>query len=418
MSKLKPYPKYKPIAYDYVSQLPEGWELLPNIAIFQERIERGFENEELLSVTIAKGVIKQGDIDTKKDSSNEDKSKYKLIKVGDIAYNRMRMWQGALGYSEYQGITSPAYVILKPKMEINPRFFFYMFRTEFYKNYVARFSYGIADGQIPLRYVDFKRMYSIVPPLAEQNAIVAYLDAKTQQIQDFITKKQKLIQLLEEKKKAVINILIFNNSKKEKEYKLKYLCSKLITGQWGDDEKGNKNDVVCIRVADFDGLNLIKEGHTKRNIQNYSSILLKKNDLLIEKSGGGEKTPVGRVVKFDLDVKAVTSNFISKFSTNENIVLVDYLLYTFSALNSAGYNLFSIKQTTGIQNLDISHYFSNKIPLPPKEEQEQIVKKIEENVERINQAITQAQKEIEKLQEYQESLISHLVTGQLQVPVA
>ncbi|MGV8134705.1 MAG: hypothetical protein AB2L20_05795 [Mangrovibacterium sp.] len=55
MSKLQPYAKYQPIQYDYVSQLPEGWQLLPNIAIFQERIERGFENEELLSVTIGKG---------------------------------------------------------------------------------------------------------------------------------------------------------------------------------------------------------------------------------------------------------------------------------------------------------------------------------------------------------------------------
>jgi len=80
---------------------------------------------------IGKGVIKQTEVDIKKDSSNEDKSKYKLIKVGDIAYNRMRMWQGALGYSNYQGITSPAYVVLRPKMKINPRFFHFMFRTNF-----------------------------------------------------------------------------------------------------------------------------------------------------------------------------------------------------------------------------------------------------------------------------------------------
>ncbi|MBK8686606.1 MAG: hypothetical protein IPN26_17370 [Bacteroidetes bacterium] len=82
--------------------MPDGWQLLPNIAVFQERIERGHINEELLSVTIGRGVIKQTDVDIKKDSSNEDKSKYKLIKVGDIAYNKMRMWQGALGYSDYR----------------------------------------------------------------------------------------------------------------------------------------------------------------------------------------------------------------------------------------------------------------------------------------------------------------------------
>jgi len=142
--------------YDFVSQLPDGWQLLPNIAIFRERIERGFDKEELLSVTIGKGVIRQSNVDIKKDSSNEDKSKYKLIKVGDIAYNRMRMWQGALGYSNYQGITSPAYVVLKPKIEMNQRFFHYMFRTGFYTNYSKRFSYGIVDDQLSLRYVDFK----------------------------------------------------------------------------------------------------------------------------------------------------------------------------------------------------------------------------------------------------------------------
>ncbi|OQX73442.1 MAG: hypothetical protein B6D64_13865, partial [Bacteroidetes bacterium 4484_276] len=117
---------------DESKELPVGWQLLPNIAIFQERIERGFIDEELLSVTIGKGVIRQADVDIKKDSSNEDKSKYKLIKVGDIAYNKMRMWQGALGYSQHKGISSPAYVILNPKMKINPKYFHYMFRTGFY----------------------------------------------------------------------------------------------------------------------------------------------------------------------------------------------------------------------------------------------------------------------------------------------
>ena len=76
--------------------MPEGWQLLPNIAIFQERIETGFSDEELQSVTIGKGVLKQSDND-KKDGSREDKSNYKLVKQGDIAMNKMRMWQGSLG---------------------------------------------------------------------------------------------------------------------------------------------------------------------------------------------------------------------------------------------------------------------------------------------------------------------------------
>ena len=158
MNKLQAYKAYQPVQYDYVNELPQDWQVLPNIAIFQERIERGFVDEELLSVTIGKGVIRQTDIDIKKDSSNEDKSKYKLIKAGDIAYNKMRMWQGALGYSAYQGISSSAYVILNPKMKINPKYFHYMFRTGFYTDYSKRFSYGIVDDQLSLRYTHFKRM--------------------------------------------------------------------------------------------------------------------------------------------------------------------------------------------------------------------------------------------------------------------
>lgn len=205
MANLQPYKNYNSISYDYATELPEGWEILPNIAIFQERIERGHINEELLSVTIKKGVIRQTDVDIKKDSSNEDKSKYKLIKVGDIAYNKMRMWQGALGYSDYQGISSPAYVILKPKMKINPRYFHYMFRTPFYTNYSKRFSYGIVDDQLSLRYTDFKRMYSILPPLEVQNSIVTYLDKKNNEIDKFIHNKERLIKVLENEEERIIS---------------------------------------------------------------------------------------------------------------------------------------------------------------------------------------------------------------------
>lgn len=84
MATLKPYHNTVPVDYDYIKQLPHDWQLLPNIALFQERIERGHSHEELLSVTISRGVIKQTDVDIKKDSSNEDKSKYKLVKSGDI----------------------------------------------------------------------------------------------------------------------------------------------------------------------------------------------------------------------------------------------------------------------------------------------------------------------------------------------
>ena len=191
--KLNKYKSYNSVKYDYVDQLPEGWQLLPNIAIFEERIERGYEKEELLSVTIGRGVIKQTEL-TKKDSSTLDKSKYLLVYPGDLVYS-MRFRQGASGYSNFKGIVSPACTVLRPRksIKINQKFFHYLFRTEFYKNYVERFSYGIADGQIPLRYSDFKRMYSIFPPIEEQDKIVNYLDNRIYSVNKIMKLGQSLI---------------------------------------------------------------------------------------------------------------------------------------------------------------------------------------------------------------------------------
>jgi type I restriction enzyme S subunit len=80
---------------------------------------------EMLSVAIDKGVTKQTDLlknSSKKDSSREDKSQYKRVGAGDIAYNKMRMWQGAIGMSEFEGLVSPAYIVLSSRGRINPSF--------------------------------------------------------------------------------------------------------------------------------------------------------------------------------------------------------------------------------------------------------------------------------------------------------
>ena len=210
--KLDAYKDYGKVVYDYVDKLPESWVLLPNISLFRERVERGFPNEDLLSVTIGKGIVKQEDID-KKDTSTSDKSKYKLIRPNDIAYS-IRFRQGSVGISDFRGIVSPACTILKPQKGIilNPRFFYYQFKTEFYKNYAERFSYGIADGQIPLRYKDFKRMYSIVPPIEVQNKIVQFLDERVISIEKIMLLEQQLTGktwknagLLEEYKQRLIS---------------------------------------------------------------------------------------------------------------------------------------------------------------------------------------------------------------------
>jgi len=201
--------KFKKVDLNWIDEIPENWNIVPNRKLFSERKSRNHINEELLSVTIKNGIMKQADMlsenTVKKDSSNEDKSKYKLVEINDIAYNKMRMWQGAVGYSNYRGIVSPAYIILKPISELSSKYYHYLFRSLKYVRYSYNNSYGICDDQLSLRYEDFKTMYSIVPPLKEQMLIAEYLDNIIMQIDKKIKLKQNLILKLEEYKKNLVS---------------------------------------------------------------------------------------------------------------------------------------------------------------------------------------------------------------------
>jgi type I restriction enzyme S subunit len=205
---LKPYPAYKDSGVPWLGGVPEHWAVLPHRALFNEVKERDHPNEQMLSVTITQGVIKQRALlegSSKKDSSNQDKSAYKLVCPGDIAYNKMRAWQGAMGVSDLRGIISPAYVVVRLRDENDPRYFHYLFRTPGFAKEAERWSYGITSDMWSLRPEHFKMIYGCLPPLPEQSAIVRFLDYMDRRIRRYILAKQKLIKLLEEQKQAIIH---------------------------------------------------------------------------------------------------------------------------------------------------------------------------------------------------------------------
>ncbi|HNU73137.1 MAG TPA: restriction endonuclease subunit S, partial [Thermodesulfobacteriota bacterium] len=205
---LKPYPAYKDSGVLWLGEIPEHWEVLPSRALFTEIKERDHPEEQMLSVTITKGVVLQQALladSSKKDSSNQDKSAYKLVRPGDIVYNKMRAWQGAIGTSNYKGIVSPAYVVQRPRDGIRSRFYHYMLRTPAFAKEAERWSYGITSDMWSLRPEHFKMIYVCLTPLPEQAAIVRFLDHVDRRIRRYIRAKQKLIKLLEEQKQAIIH---------------------------------------------------------------------------------------------------------------------------------------------------------------------------------------------------------------------
>ena len=137
--------------YRFIDIALDAWEQRKLGGILKERTERAHGDEELLSVTIGNGVIRQIDSD-KRNIASEDKSNYKVVKKGDIPYNSMRMWQGAVGNSEYDGIVSPAYTVLTPTSDANGKFFMELFKKESTLQIFQRWSQGLTSDTWNLKY--------------------------------------------------------------------------------------------------------------------------------------------------------------------------------------------------------------------------------------------------------------------------
>lgn len=193
--------------------------------------------------------------------------------------------------------------------------------------------------------------------------------------------------------------------------RLRETCGSLRSGTWGDEPDG-ENDVVCVRVADFDRWQRrVRSVPTIRAVPHRDRVgrLLSRRDLLIERSGGGEKQAVGCVVTFDHDQEAVCSNFITRLPSRKGLE-PRYLCYVHEAAYSAGLTHLAIKQTTGIQNLDLKSYLNLCWCLPPQTEQRKIALYLDRETTGT-WALLQAQRSlIERLREKRIALVTRAVT--------
>lgn len=184
--------------------------------VLKERKETNFNELELLAITGKKGVVRRNQVNIK-DNSNEDKSKYKRICKLDIGYNTMRMWQGVSGVSEYEGIVSPAYTILKPTEKVNSYFIGYLFKLPQIINLFWRNSQGLTGDTLNLKYPNLKVIRVKLPMnLEEQKAIANILitvdkeiEILTEELEALKVQKKGLMQLL------LTGIVRVNNDNKQ-----------------------------------------------------------------------------------------------------------------------------------------------------------------------------------------------------------
>lgn len=188
---------------------------------------------------------------------------------------------------------------------------------------------------------------------------------------------------------------------------LRYLAQGPKNGAWGSEAGEDEIDAICVRVADFDWshLTLKLDEPTTRSFkkQQFKNLRLVPGDIVIEKSGGGEKTPVGRVVSFDEHIDAVTSNFVARIRPREN-VWNRYFLYLLAAHYMSGYSHQFIKQNTGIQNLDDTNLFRSEVWIPDLATQRRIADFLDRETARIDLLIEKKQRLVVLLAAKREAL--------------
>jgi len=406
----------------WLGEFPAHWEVLRIKNLFQEidsRSETG--SEELLSVSYHTGVyLKRESLENEHDNLTNASSLigYKKVAKGDLIINIMGAWNGRLGISAYDGITSPAYCVYRLKGNNNPEYYGYLFRTSLYVTEFLKYSAGIGTGYLRLYSDKFFSIFTVVPPKDEQDEIVQYIKRIDEKITRFINKKLGFISLLEEQKTAIINQICLNgiNQKKFVETnddrfnkipsswqfkRLKFLIKESnIRSETGEEE--------LLSLSQYKGIipkkSLEERAGMAESLVGYK--IVEPNNLVINKM----QAAIGLVGISELF--GITSPDYAIFEPTNDEVYMSYLGYLFktSACRSHFYSR-SKGVMAGYIRLYSDQLLDLKIPLPPLEEQKQIVSHIKTETATIDTAIAKAEREIELIREYKEAMIAEAVMG-------
>lgn len=405
---LKPYGDYRESRQDWLGLVPSHWSVLPNRALFNEVNERHHPAEEMLSVTITRGIVKQSTLlanTSKKDSSNLNKSAYKLVQPNDIAYNKMRAWQGALGASTLRGIISPAYVVMRPRAEANSLYYHNLYRTPAFAKEAERWSYGITSDMWSLRPEHFKLIYSPAPPPDEQAAIVRFLDHANRKIDRFIRAKRKMIALLNEQKQAIIHHGIDQGINGECD------CFPMRAVLRPVKRFGNANKVLLSLFRDY-GV-IPKDSRENKNVDvrdlDLCQLVLP-GDVVMNKM----KAWQGSIAVSELEGIVSPDYMVLEFIRGGiNRKFFHYVLRSPNMVTQYRRNAYGVRP--GQWRLMYPEFCRLHVHIPPMEEQVRIVSQIEEAIAILEKAITRTNREIALMQEFRTRLTAAVVTGKLDV---
>jgi len=202
---LNPDARFRDSGISWLAQIPAHWETRRIAWLFRDRDERCEPELPLLEVSINSGVVMREFSNDRIESTAEDFNTYKVARKGDVVFNKMRMWQGAVGIAPEDGLVSPDYTVAAPVGTLSPEYAELLFRTEMFSAECARHSHGIVWDRLRLYWEGFRDIVVPLPPLPEQRAIVAYISTETAKLEGLREAAERAIGLLKERRSALIS---------------------------------------------------------------------------------------------------------------------------------------------------------------------------------------------------------------------
>ena len=432
--EFKQYPSYKNSGVEWLGDVPDEWDIYPFWHLFNRKEITNKTQEQLLSVYLDRGVILHSEGGGMVHKPADNLEKYQLVEVNDFVMNNQQAWRGSVGVSPYKGIVSPAYLIFSFNKKIcAPKFFKYFLRDKGVVDQFMIASMSVGTIQRQVKWHLLKTIQLSIPSLIEQNTIANFLDTETARIDNLISKQEKLIELLEEQRKSIISHAVtkgLNPNAPMKDSGVEWLGE--VPEHWmtpsskhlleipitdGPHETPNFVDdgvpfisaeAISKGKIDFDK----KRGYITPELNAiYSKKYSPKiEDIYMVKSGA----TTGKVAMVETTETFNIWSPLAVFRCNKNKVLPKFLLAVFNS--SHFYDALVLNWSYGTQqNIGMGVLSNIEIPCPPLKEQAEIIQHLDAQNTKFDKLISTQSQLIEKLKEYRASIISHAVTGKIDV---
>ncbi|WP_216604351.1 restriction endonuclease subunit S [Vibrio rotiferianus] len=421
-------PKYELMqdsGFEWIGDLPSSWNLLSVKQIYRLVMEESGKNHslELLSVYSDIGVRPRAELQEKGNKASSTDG-YWLVRKGDFVVNKLLAWMGGLGLSEYDGVTSPAYDVLRPRKEICGSYFNYLFRSPACTSELKKHSRGIMDMRLRLYFDKFGVVKVPFPSLQEQKAISTFLDKKTLKIDEAIAIKQKQIELLKERKHIIIQQAVtqgLNPDAPMKDSDVDWIG--IIPEHWEvrrskflftqRKEKAWKDDVQLSATQKFGVIPQDEyEARTGARVVKIQFHLdkrkhVEKDDFVISMrsfQGGLERAWSRGCIRSSY----VILRPLEPIEPNFYGYLLKLPMYIKALQRTASF----IRDG---QDLNFDNFSQVDLFIPPLEEQKAIADYVRGFMESSDDGISLMEEQIAKLKEYKTTLINSAVTGKIKV---